>query len=160
MKPHIYFIEKSSLTGLPTVAGESIVHDGITITDDIETFIPEYKDYGSGLEKVWSIDKSKGTLTFTGSNQVKTLTLRPKEVPLGSDGSDDIVEVYIEIDIPPYNALDMTNYENIAYIKENYDIENFENEKLYSREIATLLTNDDHRRWYLAANHRIQRGLA
>jgi len=139
IKPHVYFIEKSQ--------SESVTHNGIVITGDIETFIPEYKDYGdgNGLQKVWKLDKQKGTLTFRGSNQVKTISAGMTN---NNDSmSDELVEIYVEIDIPPYTALDfiqntLANYENIAYIKENYNLENFEKEKLRSREIAILLTND------------------
>ena len=134
MKPHVFFIEKSQ--------GESITHNGVVISGDIETFIPEYKDYGDskGNQKVWAIDKQKGTLTFRGEKQVKTLTI--------GDNSDDIVEIFIEIDIPPYRSLELikeilANYENISYIKENYNIENYEAAKIKSREIAVSLTNDE-----------------
>ena len=140
IKPHVYFIEKSQ--------GESITHNGTVITGDIETFIPEYKNYndGNGLQKVWELDKIKGTLTFRGSKQVKTISAGMTSN--SNNMSDELVEVYIEIDIPPYTALQfisdaLCNYENISYIKENYNIENYEKEKLRSREIAILLTNDE-----------------
>ncbi len=140
IKPHVYFIEKSQ--------GESITHNGTVITGDLETFIDEYKNYddGNGLQKVWELDKIKGTLTFRGSNQIKIISAGM--ISNSNNMSDELVEVYVEIDIPPYTALQfisdaLSNYENISYIKENYNIENYEKEKLRSREIAILLTNDE-----------------
>lgn len=106
----------------------------------MEIFIPEFKDYqdGNGEQRVWTLDKERGQLIFRGKNQVHSIT----------DTNDNLYEIYAEIDIPPYKSLTLMreileDYENIAYIKENYNIENWQIEEERSREITVLLDNDN-----------------
>ena len=132
LKPHIYFIET------PQSETDIIEKDGKVISGEIEIFIPEFKDYGKGLERVWTLDKEKGLLIFRGHNQVHSIT----------DTNDNLYEIYAEIDIPPYNSLTLIReiletYENISFIKENYNIENWILEENRAREIAVLLDNDN-----------------
>ena len=134
LKPHIYFIET------PESENEIIERNGTVISGELEIFIPEFKDYndGNGEQRVWTLDKEKGQLIFRGKNQVHSIT----------DTNDNLYEIYAEIDIPPYKSLTLIreileDYENIAYIKENYNIENWQIEEERSREIAVLLDNDN-----------------
>ncbi|PTY39486.1 hypothetical protein [Brachyspira hampsonii] len=134
LKPHIYFIET------PESENEIIEKNGTVISGELEIFIPEFKDYqdGKGSQRVWTLDKEKGQLIFRGKNQVHSIT----------DTNDNLYEIYAEIDIPPYKSLTLIreileDYENIAYIKENYNIENWQIEEERSREIAVLLDNDN-----------------
>lgn len=133
IKPRIFYIEKGQ-------KGESIEHNGVTITGDIETIINEYKDFnnGLGLQKNWTLDKEKGIVTFRGYEQVNHIT----------DKSDNLYELFIEIDIPPYKSLQfvrecLAEYENIAFIKQNYDIENWNNAEAQSKEIAVVINEDN-----------------
>ncbi|MDA0008568.1 hypothetical protein [Brachyspira hyodysenteriae] len=135
LKPHIYFIET------PESESEIIEREnGNVISGELEIFIPEFKDYndGKGSQRVWTLDKEKGQLIFRGHKQVHSIT----------DTNDNLYEIYAEIDIPPYKSLTfireiLEDYENIAYIKENYNIENWQIEEERSREIAVLLDNDN-----------------
>lgn len=134
LKPHIYFIET------PESENEIIEREGTVISGELEIFIPEFKDYndGKGSQRVWKLDKEKGQLIFRGHKQVHSIT----------DTNDNLYEIYAEIDIPPYKSLTLMreileDYENIAYIKENYNIENWQIEEERSREIAILLDNDN-----------------
>ncbi|MCZ9926738.1 hypothetical protein [Brachyspira hyodysenteriae] len=134
LKPHIYFIET------PESENEIIEREGTVISGELEIFIPEFKDYndGKGSQRVWTLDKEKGQLIFRGHKQVHSIT----------DTNDNLYEIYAEIDIPPYKSLTfireiLEDYENIAYIKENYNIENWQIEEERSREIAVLLDNDN-----------------
>lgn len=135
LKPHVYFIET------PESENEIITKgNGTVISGELEIFIPEFKDYndGKGSQRVWTLDKEKGQLIFRGKSQVNSIT----------DTNDNLYEIYAEIDIPPYKSLTLMrevleDYENIAYIKENYNIENWEEEEERSREIALLLNNDN-----------------
>lgn len=134
LKPHVYFIET------PQSDNEIIERDGKVISGEIEIFIPEYKDYGDGKgnQKVWTLDKEKGQLIFQGHKQVHSIT----------DTNDNLYEIYAEINIPPYKSLQfmreiLENYENISYISQNYNIENWEKEEERSRDIAILLDNDN-----------------
>ena len=134
LKPHIYFIET------PESENDIIEHDGTVISGELEIFIPEFKDYndGKGSQRVWTLDKEKGQIIFRGHKQVHSIT----------DTNDNLYEIYAEIDIPPYKSLTLMreileDYENIAYIKENYNIENWQLEEERSREIAVLLDNDN-----------------
>ncbi|ADG72332.1 hypothetical protein [Brachyspira murdochii] len=135
LKPHIYFIET------PESENEIIEREnGKVISGELEIFIPEFKDYndGKGSQRVWTLDKEKGQLIFRGKNQVHSII----------DTNDNLYEIYAEIDIPPYKSLTLIreileDYENIAYIKENYNIENWQIEEERSREIAVLLDNDN-----------------
>lgn len=134
LKPHIYFIET------PESENEIIEREGTVISGELEIFIPEFKDYndGKGSQRVWTLDKEKGQLIFRGHKQVHSIT----------DTNDNLYEIYAEIDIPPYKSLTLMreileDYENIAYIKENYNIENWQIEEERSREIAVLLDNDN-----------------
>ncbi|MDA0025352.1 hypothetical protein OFS02_12565 [Brachyspira hyodysenteriae] len=135
LKPHIYFIET------PESESEIIEREnGKVISGELEIFIPEFKDYqdGKGSQRVWTLDKEKGQLIFRGHKQVHSIT----------DTNDNLYEIYAEIDIPPYKSLTfireiLEDYENIAYIKENYNIENWQIEEERSREIAVLLDNDN-----------------
>lgn len=135
LKPHIYFIET------PESESEIIEREnGKVISGELEIFIPEFKDYqdGKGSQRVWTLDKEKGQLIFRGHKQVHSIT----------DTNDNLYEIYAEIDIPPYKSLTfireiLEDYENIAYIKENYNIENWQIEEERSREIALLLDNDN-----------------
>ncbi|MEI0495313.1 hypothetical protein R4J09_07840 [Brachyspira intermedia] len=134
LKPHIYFIET------PESENEIIEREGTVISGELEIFIPEFKDYndGKGSQRVWTLDKEKGQLIFRGHKQVHSIT----------DTNDNLYEIYAEIDIPPYKSLTLMreileDYENIAYIKENYNIENWQLEEERSREIAVLLDNDN-----------------
>lgn len=134
LKPHIYFIET------PESENEIIEREGTVISGELEIFIPEFKDYndGKGSQRVWTLDKEKGQLIFRGHKQVHSIT----------DTNDNLYEIYAEIDIPPYKSLTLMreileDYENIAYIKENYNIENWQIEEERSREIAILLDNDN-----------------
>lgn len=134
LKPHIYFIET------PQSENEIIERDGKVISGEIEIFIPEFKDYGDGKgnQKVWILDKEKGQLIFRGHKQVHSIT----------DTNDNLYEIYAEIDIPPYKSLQFLReileaYENISYISQNYNIENWEKEEERSRDIAILLDNDN-----------------
>ncbi|MCZ9921168.1 hypothetical protein OFP87_01815 [Brachyspira hyodysenteriae] len=134
LKPHIYFIET------PESESEIIEREGTVISGELEIFIPEFKDYndGKGSQRVWTLDKEKGQLIFRGHKQVHSIT----------DTNDNLYEIYAEIDIPPYKSLTfireiLEDYENIAYIKENYNIENWQIEEERSREIAVLLDNDN-----------------
>ncbi|MCZ9896306.1 hypothetical protein [Brachyspira hyodysenteriae] len=135
LKPHIYFIET------PESENEIIEREnGNVISGELEIFIPEFKDYqdGKGSQRVWTLDKEKGQLIFRGHKQVHSIT----------DTNDNLYEIYAEIDIPPYKSLTfireiLEDYENIAYIKENYNIENWQIEEERSREIAVLLDNDN-----------------
>lgn len=135
LKPHIYFIET------PESENEIIEREnGKVISGELEIFIPEFKDYqdGKGSQRVWTLDKEKGQLIFRGHKQVHSIT----------DTNDNLYELYAEIDIPPYKSLTLMreileDYENIAYIKENYNIENWQLEEERSREIAVLLDNDN-----------------
>lgn len=134
LKPHIYFIET------PESENEIIERNGTVISGELEIFIPEFKDYqdGNGEQRVWTLDKEKGQLIFRGHKQVHSIT----------DTNDNLYEIYAEIDIPPYKSLTLIreileDYENIAYIKENYNIENWQIEEERSREIAVLLDNDN-----------------
>ena len=93
---------------------------------------------GKGSQRVWTLDKEKGQLIFRGHKQVHSIT----------DTNDNLYEIYAEINIPPYKSLTLMreileDYENIAYIKENYNIENWQLEEERSREIAVLLDNDN-----------------
>ena len=124
IKPRVFFIEKAE-------GNESIEHNGITVTGDIEIIISQSK---------WTLDKQKGTLTFRGYSNVQSITR--------GDNSDDLIEIFVEIDIPPYKSLTfmrevLTNYENIAYIKENYNLANWNKEESESKEIAVILDNDN-----------------
>ena len=135
LKPHIYFIET------PESESEIIEREnGTIISGELEIFIPEFKDYqdGKGSQRLWTLDKEKGQLIFRGHKQVHSIT----------DTNDNLYELYAEIDIPPYKSLTLIreileDYENIAYIKENYNIENWQIEEERSREIAVLLDNDN-----------------
>ena len=135
LKPHIYFIET------PESESEIIEREnGKVISGELEIFIPEFKDYqdNKGEQRVWTLDKEKGQLIFRGHKQVHSIT----------DTNDNLYEIYAEIDIPPYKSLTLMreileDYENIAYIKENYNIENWQIEEERSREIAVLLDNDN-----------------
>ncbi|KLI61664.1 hypothetical protein [Brachyspira hyodysenteriae] len=135
LKPHIYFIET------PESESEIIEREnGKVISGELEIFIPEFKDYqdNKGEQRVWTLDKEKGQLIFRGHKQVHSIT----------DTNDNLYEIYAEIDIPPYKSLTLMreileDYENIAYIKENYNIENWQLEEERSREIAVLLDNDN-----------------
>lgn len=135
LKPHIYFIET------PESESEIIEREnGTIISGELEIFIPEFKDYqdGKGSQRLWTLDKEKGQLIFRGHKQVHSIT----------DTNDNLYEIYAEIDIPPYKSLTLIreileDYENIAYIKENYNIENWQIEEERSREIAVLLDNDN-----------------
>lgn len=134
LKPHIYFIET------PESENEILEKNGTVISGELEIFIPEFKDYndGKGSQRVWTLDKEKGQLIFRGHKQVHSIT----------DTNDNLYEIYAEIDIPPYKSLTLMrevleDYENIAYIKENYNIENWQFEEERSREIAVLLDNDN-----------------
>ncbi|WP_295154350.1 hypothetical protein [uncultured Brachyspira sp.] len=135
LKPHIYFIET------PESENEIIEREnGKVISGELEIFIPEFKDYndGKGSQRVWTLDKEKGQLIFRGHKQIHSIT----------DTNDNLYELYAEIDIPPYKSLTLIreileDYENIAYIKENYNIENWQIEEERSREIAILLDNDN-----------------
>lgn len=134
LKPHIYFIET------PESENEIIERNGTVISGELEIFIPEFKDYqdGNGEQRVWTLDKEKGQLIFRGHKQIHSIT----------DTNDNLYEIYAEIDIPPYKSLTLIreileDYENIAYIKENYNIENWQIEEERSREIAVLLDNDN-----------------
>ena len=135
LKPHIYFIET------PESENEIIEREnGKVISGELEIFIPEFKDYqdNKGEQRVWTLDKEKGQLIFRGHKQVHSIT----------DTNDNLYEIYAEIDIPPYKSLTLMreileDYENIAYIKENYNIENWQIEEERSREIAVLLDNDN-----------------
>lgn len=135
LKPHIYFIET------PESESEIIEREnGTIISGELEIFIPEFKDYndGKGGQRVWTLDKEKGQLIFRGHKQVHSIT----------DTNDNLYEIYAEINIPPYKSLTLMreileDYENIAYIKENYNIENWQLEEERSREIAVLLDNDN-----------------
>ena len=134
LKPHIYFIET------PESENEILEKNGTVISGELEIFIPEFKDYndGKGSQRVWTLDKEKGQLIFRGHKQVHSIT----------DTNDNLYEIYAEIDIPPYKSLTLMrevleDYENIAYIKENYNIENWQLEEERSREIAVLLDNDN-----------------
>ena len=135
LKPHIYFIET------PESESEIIEREnGTIISGELEIFIPEFKDYqdGKGSQRLWTLDKEKGQLIFRGHKQVHSIT----------DTNDNLYELYAEIDIPPYKSLTLMreileDYENIAYIKENYNIENWQIEEERSREIAVLLDNDN-----------------
>ncbi|MBW5398569.1 hypothetical protein E6A47_00700 [Brachyspira pilosicoli] len=134
LKPHVYFIET------PESENEILEKNGTVISGELEIFIPEFKDYndGKGSQRVWTLDKEKGQLIFRGHKQVHSIT----------DTNDNLYEIYAEIDIPPYKSLTLMrevleDYENIAYIKENYNIENWQLEEERSREIAVLLDNDN-----------------
>ena len=134
LKPHIYFIET------PESENEILENNGTVISGELEIFIPEFKDYndGKGSQRVWTLDKEKGQLIFRGHKQVHSIT----------DTNDNLYEIYAEIDIPPYKSLTLMrevleDYENIAYIEENYNIENWQLEEERSREIAVLLDNDN-----------------
>lgn len=134
LKPHVYFIET------PESENEILEKNGTVISGELEIFIPEFKDYndGKGSQRVWTLDKEKGQLIFRGHKQVHSIT----------DTNDNLYEIYAEIDIPPYKSLTLMRevleyYENIAYIKENYNIENWQLEEERSREIAVLLDNDN-----------------
>ena len=134
LKPHVYFIET------PESENEILKNNGTVISGELEIFIPEFKDYndGKGSQRVWTLDKEKGQLIFRGHKQVHSIT----------DTNDNLYEIYAEIDIPPYKSLTLMrevleDYENIAYIKENYNIENWQLEEERSREIAVLLDNDN-----------------
>ena len=135
LKPHIYFIET------PESESEIIEREnGKVISGELEIFIPEFKDYqdNKGEQRVWTLDKEKGQLIFRGHKQVHSIT----------DTNDNLYEIYAEINIPPYKSLTLMreileDYENIAYIKENYNIENWQLEEERSREIAVLLDNDN-----------------
>lgn len=135
LKPHIYFIET------PQSENEIIEREnGKVISGELEIFIPEFKDYndGKGSQRVWILDKEKGQLIFRGHKQVHSIT----------DTNDNLYEIYAEIDIPPYKSLTLMrelleDYENIAYIKENFYIDNWNKEEERSREIAVLLDNDN-----------------
>ncbi|MBW5379020.1 hypothetical protein E6A45_10235 [Brachyspira pilosicoli] len=134
LKPHVYFIET------PESENEILENNGTVISGELEIFIPEFKDYndGKGSQRVWTLDKEKGQLIFRGHKQVHSIT----------DTNDNLYEIYAEIDIPPYKSLTLMrevleDYENIAYIEENYNIENWQLEEERSREIAVLLDNDN-----------------
>ena len=134
LKPHVYFIET------PESENEILTNNGTVISGELEIFIPEFKDYndGKGSQRVWTLDKEKGQLIFRGHKQVHSIT----------DTNDNLYEIYAEIDIPPYKSLTLMrevleDYENIAYIKENYNIKNWQLEEERSREIAVLLDNDN-----------------
>lgn len=141
LKPHIFFIEKAQ-------SDSQLVIGGKTITGDLEQFINEFRDYkdGKGTQRVWTLDKEKGQLIFKGEKQVKSICAGISDS--STNMSDELIEIYAEIDIPPYKSLTLMrevleDYENIAYIKENYNIENWEEEEERSREIALLLNNDN-----------------
>ena len=134
LKPHVYFIET------PESENEILEKNGTVISGELEIFIPEFKDYNDrkGSQRVWTLDKEKGQLIFRGHKQVDSIT----------DTNDNLYEIYAEIDIPPYKSLTLMrevleDYENIAYIEENYNIENWQLEEERSREIAVLLDNDN-----------------
>ncbi|MEI0593072.1 hypothetical protein R4K52_04375 [Brachyspira pilosicoli] len=141
LKPHIFFIEKAQ-------SDSQLVIGGKTITGDLEQFINEFRDYkdGKGTQRVWTLDKEKGQLIFKGEKQVKSICAGISDS--STNMSDELIEIYAEIDIPPYKSLTLMrevleDYENIAYIKENYNIENWQLEEERSREIAVLLDNDN-----------------
>ena len=134
LKPHVYFIET------PQSDNDIIEKDGKIISGKLEIFIPEFKDYGDGKgnQRVWTLDKERGLLIFKGHKQVHSIT----------DTNDNLYEIYTEINIPPYKSLPfmreiLEDYENISYIKQNYDIENWQEEEERSRDIAILLDNDN-----------------
>lgn len=134
LKPHVYFIET------PQSYNDIIEKDGKIISGKLEIFIPEFKDYGDGKgnQRVWTLDKERGLLIFKGHKQVHSIT----------DTNDNLYEIYTEINIPPYKSLQfmreiLEDYENISYIKQNYDIENWQEEEERSRDIAILLDNDN-----------------
>ncbi|OEJ13842.1 hypothetical protein BFL38_03610 [Brachyspira hampsonii] len=141
LKPHIYFIETpESENEIIERNGAEGTHSATVISGELEIFIPEFKDYqdGNGEQRVWTLDKEKGQLIFRGHKQIHSIT----------DTNDNLYEIYAEIDIPPYKSLTLIreileDYENIAYIKENYNIENWQIEEERSREIAVLLDNDN-----------------
>ena len=142
LKPHIYFIEtpESESEIIERENGAEGTHPAKVISGELEIFIPEFKDYqdDKGEQRVWILDKEKGQLIFRGHKQVHSIT----------DTNDNLYEIYAEIDIPPYKSLTLIreileDYENIAYIKENYNIENWQIEEERSREIAVLLDNDN-----------------
>lgn len=133
-KPHVYFIET------PQSDSDIVERDGKVISGELEIFIPEFKDYGDGKgkQRVWTLDKEKGQLIFRGDKQVRSIT----------DTNDNLYEIYAEINIPPYKSLHflreiLEDYENISYIKQNYNIENWEEEEERSRDIAILLDSDN-----------------
>ena len=141
LKPHIFFIEKAQ-------SDSQLIIGGKTITGDLEQFINEFRDFGDerGSQRVWSLDKEKGQLIFSGKRQVKSICAGMSGS--GTNMSDELIEIYAEINIPPYKSLEfvreiLEEYENIAYIKENYNIENWNKEEARSREIAILLDNDN-----------------
>lgn len=141
LKPHIFFIEKAQ-------SDSQLVIGGKTITGDLEQFINEFRDYkdGKGTQRVWTLDKEKGQLIFRGEKQVKSICAGMSDS--STNMSDELIEIYAEIDIPPYKSLTLIreileDYENIAYIKENYNIDNWQIEEERSREIAVLLDNDN-----------------
>ena len=134
LKAHVYFIET------PQSDNEIIEREGRVISGKIEILIPEYKNYVDvkGSQKVWTLDKEKGQLIFQGHKQVHSIT----------DTNDNLYEIYAEINIPPYKSLQfmreiLEDYENISYINQNYNIENWEKEEERSRDIAILLDNDN-----------------
>ncbi|WP_297207652.1 hypothetical protein [uncultured Brachyspira sp.] len=142
LKPHIYFIEtpESESEIIERENGAEGTHPAKVISGELEIFIPEFKDYqdDKGEQRVWILDKERGQLIFRGHKQVHSIT----------DTNDNLYEIYAEIDIPPYKSLTLIreileDYENIAYIKENYNIENWQIEEERSREIAVLLDNDN-----------------
>ena len=139
LKPHVFFIEKAQ-------SDSQLVIGGKTITGDLEQFINEFRDFGDGIQRVWTLDKEKGQLIFRGDKQVKSICAGM--TGSGTNMSDELIEIYAEIDIPPYKSLTLMrelleDYENIAYIKENFDIDNWNKEEERSREIAVLLDNDN-----------------
>lgn len=140
-KPHIYFIEKAQ-------SDSQVIVGGKTITGDLEQFIPEFKDYedGEGMQTVWTLDNEKGLLIFRGDKQVRSICTGMGSA--SSQLSDELIEIYAEINIPPYKSLQfireiLEDYENISYIEQNYKIENWQEEEERARDIAILLDNDN-----------------
>lgn len=140
-KPHIYFIEKAQ-------SDSQIIVGGKTITGDLEQFIPEFKDYedGKGSQRVWALDKERGQLIFRGDKQVRSICEGMGSA--SSQLSDELIEIYAEINIPPYKSLQfireiLEDYENISYISQNYNLENWQEEEARARDIAILLDNDN-----------------
>lgn len=122
IKPHVWFIEKGE-------KDSTISSGGKVISGDLEIFIPS---------NLYTLDKNKGTLTFRGANNIQSIT----------DTSDNLYQIFIEVDIPPYKSLELlkecfAEYENIEYIKENYDIENWTKAEAQSKEIAIVINSEN-----------------
>lgn len=139
IKPHLWFIEKAE--------NEKETEDGETKTSalegDLEIFVPEFKDFndGNGEQRVWTLDKEKGTITFSGHLPVHSIT----------DDKDNIYELFVEVDVPPYKSLSvmrdmLVNYEKISFIDENFDIENWTKDEAESKEVCMLIDDENKER--------------